>query len=141
MLPQKGDFLLFDVLVLKGVVEVNEGVNYGYDIKSLKKPGDVIKSGSEIINIISWEGLKNENLKIIRRKDVLLTNKKHSRRNSYDNSHSSCSINENKLVTKTNDDVHEHDHNCNDCHNKFMSTINIHFIIYIIPNLIVIKHS
>ena len=49
---KKGDLLLFDVIVMKGKVEVNEGFNHGFDILNIKEPGDKIKSGTEIIKVI-----------------------------------------------------------------------------------------
>lgn len=51
---KENDFLLFDVIVRKGEIEVNEGVNYGYDIIVVKRPGDKIKSGSEILKVKSY---------------------------------------------------------------------------------------
>lgn len=50
-----GDFMLFDSIVNKGKVEVNEGFNYGYDIINVKMKGDKIKSGCEILRILNDE--------------------------------------------------------------------------------------
>lgn len=51
ILLENNDFLMFDVVVHSGQVQVNEGVNYGYEIITTKKKGDKIKSGSEILKI------------------------------------------------------------------------------------------
>jgi len=47
-----GDILLFDCIILKGSLEVNENSNYGFDNIVKRVVGDKLKSGSQITNII-----------------------------------------------------------------------------------------
>ena len=58
---EKGDFLLFDVVLKVGEIEVNEGITHGYDVISTKKEGDKIKSGSEVLKIKKLANIAKQN--------------------------------------------------------------------------------
>ncbi len=47
-----GDFLLFDCIITKGALEVNENYNYGYDNIVKRSVGDKLKSGCQIIRLL-----------------------------------------------------------------------------------------
>lgn len=47
------DFILLDSIIIKGEVEVNEGINQGYDIITVKKPGEKLKSGTIITKVLN----------------------------------------------------------------------------------------